>query len=108
MFGMMIDIYPKFYTVQSPPIHDLKVKVMEFLYLCFPLKFLGLNPVIWLMFVMIVTGPKFNAVPSPLPYMTLRSRSQTKNFYLKFYAKVLKISFFPNPVIDLIDIWYDD
>ena len=34
MFGMMIDTGPKFYTVLSPPIHDLKVKVTDLEILC--------------------------------------------------------------------------
>ena len=35
MFNMVIDIGPKFYTVQSPPpVHDLKVKVMDLEFLC--------------------------------------------------------------------------
>ena len=52
---------------------------------------------------MIDTGPKFYSVPSPPPCMTLRSRSQTWNFYsmLMFYAKVFRISLFPNPLMDL-------
>ena len=35
MFGMMIDIGQKFYIVPSaPPLHDLKVKVTDFEFLC--------------------------------------------------------------------------
>ena len=83
MFGMMIDIGLKFYTVPSPPpIHDLKVKVTDLDLLC-TLKFLGphyLQTLSWIWFifgVLMDTGPEFYTVPSPPPYMTLRSWSQT-------------------------------
>ena len=33
--------------------------------------------------MMLDTGPKFYAVLSPPPYMTLRSRSRTQNFHVK-------------------------
>ena len=58
--------------------------------------------------VMIDAGPKFYSVPSPPPYMTLRSRSRTLNFYVKFCVKVLRTSLFPNPIMDLVHAWYDD
>ena len=50
--------------------------------------------------MMMDTGPKFYTVPSPAPYMTLRSRSQT--FMIKFYIKVFRTSLFPNPMMDLV------
>ena len=27
---------------------------------------------------------------------------------LKFYVKVLRTSLFPNPLMDLVHVWYDD
>ena len=55
MFGMMIDIGPKFYRVPSPPpMHDLKVKVTELL------------------------------------------------------CQSFRTSLFPNPMMDLVHVWYDD
>ena len=55
---------------------------------------------------MIDTGPKFYIVPSPPPYMTLRSRSRT--FMLKFYVKLFRTSLFPNPMVYLFHVWFDD
>ena len=49
--------------------------------------------------VMIVTGPKFYTVPSPPPYMT---------FMLTFYIKIFRTSLFPNPMMDLVLVWYGD
>ena len=56
--------------------------------------------------MMIDTGPKFYAIPSPPLYMTSRSRSQTYNFY----AKVLRLSFYNvnESLADLIDAWHGD
>ena len=54
--------------------------------------------------LMIGTGPKFYTVPSPAPYVALRSSSWTWNFY----AKVFRTSLFPNPMMDLVHVWYDD
>ena len=70
MFGMMIDSGPKFAAVPSPtPLPDLKVKVTDLDFLCssFTLKFLGPHPMMyWLKFKMLIgTGPKLYAVPSP-------------------------------------------
>ena len=71
---------------------------------------LFLNPLMymyWFMFgVIIDTGPKFYAVPSAPPYMTLRSRSGTLNFFLK----VFRTSLFPNPVMYmyLVHVWYNN
>ena len=72
-------------------IHHFKVKVTDLELLCqsFVLMFLGPHCFqtlwwIWFMFgMMIDTGPKFYTVPSPPPYMTLRSRSRTWNFHVK-------------------------
>ena len=48
---------------------------------------------------------KFYAVPSPAPYVTLRSRSQTSNFYVKsFSLKFIGPHFFQT----LWCIWFDD
>ena len=57
--------------------------------------------------MMIDMGPKFYAVPSPLPYMTLRSGHRLRTFMLKFCIKVFRTSLFPNPMIYLVRIWYD-
>ena len=40
--------------------------------------------------------------------MTLRSRSQTWDLNVKASVNVFKTSLFPNPIIDLIHLWYDD
>ena len=47
MFGVMIDIDPKFYTVPSQPLHDLKVKVMDFMLKVFRTSLFS-NPVMYL------------------------------------------------------------
>ena len=95
------------------PIHDFKVKVTDLeLMLKFYVKFLAPHCFqtlwwIWFMFdMMIDIGPKFYTVPSPPPYVTLRSRSWT--FMLKFYIKVFRTSLFPNPVVYLFHVCYDD
>ena len=41
-------------------------------------------------------------------YTTLRSRSRTLIFLLKFYVKVFAISLFPSPSKDLVHVLYDD
>ena len=70
----------------------------------FMLKFLGPHYFqtlwcVWFMFG-IVIDPKLYTVPSSPLYMTLRSRSQIYDFYVKLYVKVFRTSLFPNPVID--------
>ena len=55
--------------------------------------------------MMIGIGPKIYTVPSPTPYMALRSRSRTS--MLKFYVKVFRTSLFPNIMMDLVHVWYD-
>ena len=57
--------------------------------------------------MMIDIGPKYYGVPSPSLYMTLRSRSRTF-FMLKFYVKDFRTSLFPNPMMDLVHVWFDD
>ena len=52
--------------------------------------------------MMIDTGPKFYSVSC----MTLRSRSQTWNFYVNILR--FRISLFPNPLMDLVHVWCDD
>ena len=64
---------------------------------------------IWFIFgMMIDTGPKFYSVPSPHPCMTLRSGHRLRTFMLKFYVKAFRTSLFPNPVVYLFHVWYDD
>ena len=58
--------------------------------------------------VMIDTGPKFYIVPSPPPYMALRSRYGLRTFMLEFCVKVFRTSLFPNPLTDLDHVWCDD
>ena len=54
---------------------------------------------------MIDAGLKFYVVRSPTPYMTLRSRSRTKNFCI---AIIYNFSFFLKPSMDIIHLWRDD
>ena len=54
--------------------------------------------------MMIDIGPEFYAVPSPPPYMTLRSKSQT----FKLNIKVFRTSLFPNLRMDLVLVSHDD
>ena len=44
----------------------------------------------------------FSTIPTPMHDL----RSQT--FMLTFYVKVFKTSLFPNPLIDLVHVCYDD
>ena len=57
--------------------------------------------------MMIDAGPKFYTVPSPPPYMTLRSRSHSdilRTFMLKISIKAFGSSLFPNPVVYLFHV----
>ena len=98
------------------PIHHFKVKVTDLELLCqsFALKCLAPHCFqtlwwIWFMFgVMIDTGPKFHTVPSPPPYITVRSWSQTELLCQSFALKVFRTSLFPNTMMDLVHVWYDD
>ena len=45
----------------------------------------------------------WGTIPTPV-YVTLRSRSQTLNFYVEDFIAW----FFPNPVMYFIHVWYDD
>ena len=58
--------------------------------------------------LMIDISPKFHWVPSPPPYMPLRQGHGLKIFMLKFYVKVFRTSLFPNPLMDLVPVLYDD
>ena len=58
--------------------------------------------------MVIDTGPKFCVVPSATQYMTLRLRSPTLIFMLKFCVKVFTVSAFANHLIDLIHVWHSD
>ena len=58
--------------------------------------------------VMIDTGPKFYIVPSQPPYMALRSRHGLRTFMLEFCVKGFRTSLFPNPMMDLVHVWYND
>ena len=49
MFGVMIDIGPNFYTVPSQALHDLKVKVMDFMSKVFRTSLFP-NPVMYLVY----------------------------------------------------------
>ena len=81
MFGVMIDIGPKFYTVLSPPLHDLKVKIMDFMLKVFWTSLFP-NPVRYRIYTWYDknTGPKFYAVTSQAHYMISRSRSRSYKF----------------------------
>ena len=91
IFGMMIDTGPKFYSVPSPPpcmTLRSRSRTLNFMLTFYVEVFrtsLFPNPLmdLFMFGVMIDTGPKFYTVPSPPPYITLRSRSQTWNFYVK-------------------------
>ena len=98
------------------PIHLFKVKVtdLELLSQSFAFKFLGPRCFqtlwwIWFMFgVMIDTGPKIYTVPSPPPIHDLKVKATDLTFMLKFYVKAFRSSLFPNPVVYLFRVWYDD
>ena len=63
----------------------------------------------WFMFGMIIdNGKTFYAVPSLSRYMTSRSRSLTLIFYVKVFVKVFRTSWFPNPVMFSVHVWYND
>ena len=89
MFGMVIEIGPKFYMVPFP---TQKVTGSEFLYKSFVImfyKFSYLQSLQWILFncgVTIEPCLKFYAVPSQSQCMTLRSSSETLNsFVLNLY-----------------------
>ena len=92
MFGMMIDIGLKLYTVPSPaPYMTLRSRSWIFmLKFCDKVFRTSLYPNLWCIWFMssliIDTGPKCYAVTSPFPpqYMTFKSRPQSYNFYVKF------------------------
>ena len=50
--------------------------------------------------IMIVAGQKFYVVRSPIPYMTLRLRSQTSNFCIAIFLQF-------QPSKDFIHLWHD-
>ena len=87
MFGMVIETGPKFYMVPFP---IQKVTDSEFLYKSFVInvsqfQFFFLQSLQWILFncgVTIEPCLKFYAVPSQSQCMTLRSRSQTLNFFV--------------------------
>ena len=58
--------------------------------------------------MMIDIGPKVYSVSSPTPCVTLRSSHRLRTFMSKFYVKVFRTSLFPNPMMDLVHVWYDD
>ena len=93
------------------------------------LKFFGPNCFqtlwwIWFTFgMMIDTGPEFYTVPSRIrivywwnaettithPHIWLLDQGHRhRTFMLKFYVKVFRTSLFPNPVVYLFHVWYDD
>ena len=86
MFGMVIETGPKFYMVPFP---TQKVTDLEFLHKSFVINVLQfqffLQSLQWSLFscgVTIEPCLKFYAVPSQSQCMTLRSRSQTLNFFV--------------------------
>ena len=86
MFGMVIVTCPKFYMVPFP---THKVTNSEFLCKSFVINVLQfqffLQSLQWILFscgIMIEPCLKFYAVPSHSQCMTLRSRSQTLNFFV--------------------------
>ena len=86
MFGMVIETGPKFYMVPFP---TQKVTDSEFLYKSFVIKVLQLQfffAKLSMDFIQLWrddrTCLKFYAVPSQSQCMTLRSRSQTLNFFV--------------------------
>ena len=86
MFGMVIETGPKFYMVPFPT----QVTDSEFLYKSFVInvlqfQFFFLQNLQWILFscgMTIEPCLKFYAVPSQSQCMTLRSRSQTLNFFV--------------------------
>ena len=86
MFGMVIETGPKFYMVPFP---TQKVTDSEFLYKSFVINVIHfqffLQSLQWILFncgMTIEPCLKFYAVPSQSQCMTLRSRSQTSNFFV--------------------------
>ena len=55
--------------------------------------------------MMVDAGPKFYVVQSPTPYITLRSRSRTYNFFIAIFYN---FSFFLKPSMDFIHLLRDD
>ena len=58
---------------------------------------------------MIYIGPKFLSAPSALMTVTLGSRPHTKNFKnVKVFVYVFKTLLFPNLIVKLIRLWFDE
>ena len=44
----------------------------------------------------------------PTPVHDLKVKVRLGIFMLKFYVEVFRTSLFPNPLMDLVHVWYDD
>ena len=48
-----------------------------------------------------------STIPTPIYDLKVKV-TDLELFILKFYVKVFRISLFPNPMMDLVHVWYDD
>ena len=48
----------------------------------------------------------FSTIPTPMHDFKVKVADIT--FMLTFYVKVFRTSLFPNPLMDLVHVWYDD
>ena len=48
-----------------------------------------------------------SAIPTPIHHFKVKV-TDFELFMLKFYVKVFRTSLFPNPMMDLVHVWYDD
>ena len=46
-------------------------------------------------------------IPTPMHDLKVKV-TDLELFMLKFYVKVFRTSLFPNPMMDLVHVWYDD
>ena len=50
-----------------------------------------------------------STIPTPMHDLKVKVTDlELRTFMLKFYVKVFRASLFPNPVMDLVHVWYDD
>ena len=102
MFGMMIDTGPR---SRSQTLNFcVKVVCLMFTMSVFVKPLMDLIPV-W---QCDRNWSKILCGTSPTQYMTLRSRSQTSNFYIKVLCYFFTISVFCKPSVDLNHVWHDD
>ena len=90
-------------------ISDLGVKVVKFNVKSFWLKFLEVyifRSFSWILLILCLildTGLKYNAAPSPLPHLPWGQGHRLRNFMLRFLVNVFRIGYLLTVWMDLVD-----